>query len=563
MDSFLRHNQLLQQNAHARQAGGEPQGFAATAASSAVVNYDDIRAFWGGEGFPTQGKPVEEVGVGRGTEKGVKREERFTPWREDSATSPRTARYLSLTDDLTGLRAGMELDPLVVPYTPQNSARQLGSFGEPAQLPVFHVEYQDNALGFYPDGTANYNGLQTPLTQETAALHDFGTTPAALGMFDDFGTGLYTPCGSTTAQSFYGTPANGNHGDFDQLVVPPEWYYGAQVSSDMSSAPYAANGYHQQANSGFSYVAPNGSGNFTHQAQAAALPPAGYGVWQQGMGSFAPEQALTSYSVVRAPTPLHLAGFPYDTAPNPVASGSRAPTEAQQRTQVSSAHPQTQDFPAASGSRTQARAVAEPQQKVTAKPRKAVKKATGKVKSSSSKVTTGIRPPPHSLPRFGSRASLKKLVTLVPFAERLTTTVPNAVVSYYDARKANYILDKHSTLPPIKCPVDGCNVTFTSLSTCRRHVDHFAGLYVQKRLDDPAHFDVQKDAEFGKGRVHPRDPGMAAVACGYPGCSAIYSRPDAARRHRKICTFKPTDLLPTALPAGDALAAASSRDSGA
>ena len=61
MDSFLRHNLLLQQNAHARQAGGDPQGFAATAASSGVVNIDDVRAFWGGEGFPTEGKSVEEV----------------------------------------------------------------------------------------------------------------------------------------------------------------------------------------------------------------------------------------------------------------------------------------------------------------------------------------------------------------------------------------------------------------------------------------------------------------------------------------------------------------------
>ena len=51
-----------------------------------------------------------------------------------------------------------------------------------------------------------------------------------MGTFDDFGTGLYTPYGSTPAQSFYGTPANSNYDDFDQPVVPPEWYYGAEVS---------------------------------------------------------------------------------------------------------------------------------------------------------------------------------------------------------------------------------------------------------------------------------------------------------------------------------------------
>ena len=62
MDSFLHLNQLLQQDAFARQAAGEPQGLAAQAARSSVVEDDNAGRFWGGEGYPFEGKPIGVMG---------------------------------------------------------------------------------------------------------------------------------------------------------------------------------------------------------------------------------------------------------------------------------------------------------------------------------------------------------------------------------------------------------------------------------------------------------------------------------------------------------------------
>ncbi|KZV74516.1 hypothetical protein PENSPDRAFT_749262 [Peniophora sp. CONT] len=539
MDS-LRLNQLLQQDAYAHRAGGEPKGSAAPAASSGVIYGDDAGNFWGQEGFPLEGPTAGgDGGVMHGEIGGSFKNEPQDAFVAGSATSPRTMRYLGLTNNnMGGAHGTFDADPLVVPHHPL----------DPAQLPTAKVECEANALGFAPNGAVNYTGLQTPMTHKTAALHDFGATPATGVVGNDFGDGSYVR--RDLAQSLYDTPVSGNFGNFDLPAVPLDsnWYYGAQTMANMPPAPSMAYTY-QQVNTGFGYTAQSGNcngGAFTHQVQATALPQAGYGVWPQGQGSFFQGQAQMGHPIEQ------VAGPSYNTVDN----GSWASAEAQHLTSTRSANPWAQDSLAPAGPQTQAHPDAKPKPKPKPKPktatqsRKTAKKATGKVKSSLSQTVTDLRPmpvPPAKV-RVGGKARARLPCTIVPFNERETTTIPNAVVSYDDALLHDYKVEgKLSTLPRIKCPIASCHERFGNLQTCERHVDYFAAMYVQEQTYDSAHFDVQSSVEFIEKRSRKmKGTEVTALPCDYPGCGRVLSRADALLRHRRICEFKtPTFWLPT------------------